>query len=330
VIEVRALTEADEPAYAALVSERPDGLLYHSPAYRDLLVDELGCRAEYLGAFEGGELRGALPVMWSGAVANSLPFYGSHGSVLAADARVRGALVRAWDERATDRATAAATLVANPFSAEPPPAPAHDFSDERISQVTPLAAPPALEASARRNVRKADRLGVVVTREPDALGELHALHRQNIEAIGGRAKPASFFAAVPRHFTAGEEFDVYVARLDGETAALLLVFWLGAAAEYYTPAIAPRHRPAQPLAAILHVALADAAARGLRAFNWGGTWHAQGTLRRFKRKWGARESTYRYFTKLNDRALLDATPDELHARHPHFYIVPFAVLRAAA
>ena len=53
------------------------------------LVDHLGCRHEYLIASDGGDVRGVLPLMWPGdegaRVYKSLPFYGSHGSVLAVD-----------------------------------------------------------------------------------------------------------------------------------------------------------------------------------------------------------------------------------------------------
>ena len=60
MIEVRELTAADEPAYAAFLRSRPDALLYHSLPYRDLLLEHLGAQPEYLLALEGGEIRGVL------------------------------------------------------------------------------------------------------------------------------------------------------------------------------------------------------------------------------------------------------------------------------
>jgi hypothetical protein len=327
VIRVEPLT--DEAAYAAFLRGRPDALLYHSLPFRDLLVDHLGCEPEYLVATDGGEIRGALPLMWLDGVANSLPFYGSHGDVLADDENVREALLRAWDERASDPSTAAATFVENPF-APSHREPLHDLTDERLHHATALDhhTLDRVEASARRNVAKARRLGTVVAREPAALGELGALHRENLRRIGGRAKDASFFDAVPRHF--GDDYDVYTARLDGELAAGLLVFWTGAAAEYYVPGIAHDHRSDQPLAAILAEALEAALARGLRWWSWGGTWTTQDGVRRFKLKWGARELRYRYFTQVNDRALLELSPDELQARFGHFYVAPYGALQGVA
>ena len=134
MIEVRALRAADEAAYTAFLATRGEALLYHSLPYRDLLLDQLGCEAEYLVALEGGEIRGVLPTMRSGGVLNSLPFYGSHGGVVGDGADV---LLAAWDERATDPTTRAATLVTNPFGPERRP-PVHDFTDERLNQAIPL------------------------------------------------------------------------------------------------------------------------------------------------------------------------------------------------
>jgi hypothetical protein len=145
--------------------------------------------------------------------------------------------------------------------------------------------------------------------------------------IGGRAKREDFFTAVPRHFAPHDGYDVYTARLEGEIVAALLVFWFGETAEYFTPVVEHDHRSHQPLAAILDRALADAAERGMRWFNWGGTWQSQDGVYRFKRKWGARDVRYRYFVKVNDRALLDSSPDELRDRFGDFYVAPFSALQ---
>jgi hypothetical protein len=329
VIEVRELAPGDEPAYSAFLAGRPDALLYHSLPYRDLLVDQVGGRPEYLVALEGGEIRGVLPALRRHGILNALPFYGSHGAPVAASAAAREALLAAWDERAAE--AAAATLVANPFG-PPHRDPLHDAGDERLNQAVPATGEAELlaraEPSAARNLRKARRLGVTVAREPGALPQLAALHAENLARIGGLAKDPAFFAAIPRHFAA-RDHDVYTARIGGALAAALLVFWVGAAAEYFTPVVAHAHRADQPLAAILAQAIPDAAARGHAWFNFGGTWPSQDGVRRFKRKWGARTVTYRYFTKLNDRGLLDATPGELRARFGDYYVLPYSLLAPA-
>jgi hypothetical protein len=78
---------------------------------------------------------------------------------------------------------------------------------------------------------------------------------------------------------------------------------------------------------LLH-AMLEAARRGFTTWNWGGTHIGQDGIYRFKRKWGARESRYRYFIQINDKSLLDSTAEELQERFPHFYVVPFSALRS--
>jgi hypothetical protein len=339
VIEIAQLSADTEPAYRDFVAAAPAALVYHSLAYRDLLVDHLGCRAEYLVAIERGSVRGVLPLMWTGEdearVYNSLPFYGSHGSVLADSDEAASALIAAYDMRAVAGGTLAATMVANPFAARRPPEPAHNLTDERISQVTELPSAPGEEAalmalidsSARRNVRKARRAGIAAAVDAGRLPAVAEIHRQNIEAIGGRAKDASFFAAIPRHFEDGRDFEVHLALRDGAVVAGLLTFYFNGTAEYFTPAVHHEHRSDQPLAVVLIEAMAAAVRRGCRRWNWGGTWTSQDGVFRFKRKWGAQQGRYRYFVQLNERSLLDSSPAELRERFGHFYVVPFSALR---
>ena len=178
-------------------------------------------------------------------------------------------------------------------------------------------------------MRKARHTGIVAAPDAGQLGAVGAIHRANIEALGGLAKDASFFAAVPRHFEAGADYDVYVGLLDGKVVAGLLLFYFNGTVEYFTPAVDHEHRSEQPMAVVLAEAMAAAARRGCRRWNWGGTWTSQDGVFRFKRKWGAREGRYRYFVQVNDDALLDARPEELRARFGHFYVVPFSALRSA-
>lgn len=335
MIEVAELKRGEEEAWDSFLLGSEGGLIFHSIRYRNLLVEHLGCESEYLVARESGEIRGVLPIMWSedpdGRVCNSLPFFGSHGGPIAAEPGIERALIDAWNDRATDDRTLAGTMVANPFLDHEAPLPVHGLTDERISQVTvlPKAADPdsllaVVESSARRNVRKAERLGFEVQCDHGALADLGRIHQENLRTIGGIAKSQDFFEAIPRHMRPGADFDVWVARRDGVVVAGLLVFYFNQVAEYFTPAVLHDHRGDQPLAQILVRAMVDAAQRGCRLWNWGGTGTGQEGVFRFKRKWGARDVRYRYFVQVNDEQLLGAEPENVRARFRHFYVVPFS------
>jgi Acetyltransferase (GNAT) domain len=339
VIDVEALGPDEDAAWDAFLLECDGGLIYYSSRYRDLLLDELGCEAEYLVAREGGEVRGALPLMWSESagdrVLNSLPYYGSHGAPLAKSRDAERVLIDAWAERATDSRTLAATMVTNPFRSEEPLEPVHDFTDHRIGQVTRL--PPAdpdelmsiYSKRGRRDVRRAERRGVEVQRDSDRLPDLWRLHEENMSLIGGLAKSDRFFTELPRYLEPGRAFDLWVATKDGDMIAGLLVMYFHEVAEYWTPAVEAAHRQDEPMALTVFQAMLEASRRGCRLWNWGGTWSTQDGVYNFKRKWGAQDRAYRYFVHVNDRSILAATPEEVLHRFPHFYVVPFSALRSA-
>jgi hypothetical protein len=328
VISVEPLRSDDEERYEAFVRAHPDALFYHSLGYRDLLVELLGCRQHSLVAWADGEVGGVLPLLASGRVLNSLPYFGSNGDVLATSDEAERALVDSYCALAGEMR--AATVIANPFRSRPTEGYPADLHEERFAHVTPLNSVDELwqrvEPSARRNVQKARRAGVEVARDDDALPRLHELHDENIRALGGRPKERRFFDLVRRRLRPGDDYRVWTARLRGEVVAALLTFELNGTVEYYTPAIAHAHRSEQPLALVLATALEDAIERGVTRWNWGGTWLSQETLRRFKRKWGAEERRYTYSVKVNDRSLLRRTPVAIMAEFPGFFVVPYTAL----
>jgi hypothetical protein len=339
--EVAALSSpAEDEAWDAFVRRARGGLVYYSTRYRDLLLDHLGCDAEYLVVREAGEIRGVMPLMWSAGggnrVLNALPYYGSHGAPIADSRDAERALIGAWNERAADSRTVAATMVTNPFRGREQLEPMHDFTDDRIGQVTrlPSAEPDELMSlyskNGRRDVRRAEKRGVAVERDPDRLPDLWRLHDENMRVIGGLAKAERFFTQLPRHFKPGEDFDLWVATKDQNMIGGLLVLYFHDVAEYWTPAVEAAHRADEPMALTVFQAMLHASRRGCRHWNWGGTWTSQDGVYRFKRKWGAEDRPYTCFVCVNDRSVLDATPEELRGRFPHFYIVPFSAMRSGA
>jgi hypothetical protein len=169
---------------------------------------------------------------------------------------------------------------------------------------------------------------VTVRQDATAFTFLETVHRQNMAEIGGKPKPASFFAEVPRVMAAGRDYRLYVAEHSGEAIAALLLFYFGPFVEYITPVTRPGSRDLQPTAAILSRAMTDAIADGRRIWNWGGTWLTQDGVYRFKRKWGARETRYRYATFVRNPELLHMTPEALGKHYPYFYAFPFTLYGA--
>ena len=341
VIATTELTPDLETQWTDFVSRHPAGLLYFGLKFRDFLIDVTGGRPRYRVALQGGRVVGVLPVMERdgpyGRVMNALPFFGSHGAPLAATPAAKRALLADWAAMVSEEGLAAGTLIANPLEPdEQPEGLMIDAVDHRSGQFTPLPAGDAAEAkilamidgAARRNVARARSAGIVVAEESGALAFLEAVHRENMAAIGGTAKPPRYFTSIPERFAYGEDWRLFVARKDGEAVAAVLMLYANGVAEYFTPAITDEGRATQATALILVEAMAEAARRGLRAWNWGGTWPDQDGVFRFKRKWGAQTKPYRYFVTLREKGLLSATPAELSAAYPFFYVLPFGLLAA--
>jgi hypothetical protein len=337
---IEQLSASDDLAVERFLAVRSEATLYHSPRYRDLLHAVVGGRPEYLGAWRNGNLVGFFPAFERdgavGKVINSLPFFGSYGGAIAEDEDCASALWSEFAARAERHAVAAATVVGNPFgeaavAARIPTC----MVEHRIGQITVLQPGTgfaehlraSMAGSARRNLRKARIAGVRVVVRNRAVDFLAHAHYADMAGAGRLVKPAAFFAAFPEILRPEEDYRLYLAELDGEPVAALLMFYFKETAEYIMPAIARGRRALEATAQILFQAMLDAADEGRRIWNWGGTRLDQTGVYRFKRKWGAVDRPYEYAVWIRDQRLLDRDAGELAAAYPWFYVAPYTALR---
>jgi hypothetical protein len=333
-VEIVPWTKAFDADAASFATSHPEGLIYYTPVFRDYIARLLGARSLGRLALEEGRIVGVMPLLALdgayGTVINSLPFFGSNGGVLASTVDAELALYKEYERLASAAGVAVSVWISHPFMEIPPPC--HDYQDERIAQWTDLTVagvgglPDGIDSSARRNFGKAESSSVVVGESPDALGFLEEVHRENMAAIGGRAKPDDFFRCLPEIMAYGRDWRLYVAERKGEMLAALLTFEAGRTVEYVMPVVRESARGLQPTAAILARAMNDAQSRGFVRWNWGGTWLTQEGVYRFKKKWGAAERRYSYFITLNEKSLLGLKADQLADEYPWFYTLPYHLL----
>ncbi len=338
-LDCREIGPADDPWVWEFLDGREDALIYYTPKYRSFLLDLLGCGCGYIGAWQDGSLTGLLPIMERrgpfGTVLNSLPYYGSHGGALASSENVAKQLGVVFDELASASGVIGATWIEHPFKTHSPQI-TYQFKDARIGQMTCLKGIETevdlfgrVDPAARRNVRKAHKMGVRVEVDDTAWSFLRETHQANMKAIGGQAKSSAFFHCVPKHFEAGKDYELWTARRDGRLVAAILLLYFGTTVEYFVPVTVHDERENQPTALIIAAAMVDLSRRGYTRWNWGGTWHSQGGVYRFKRKWGAQQGAYRYFIRLREEAVLTHSAAEILTAYPGFYVVPFSQLRNA-
>lgn len=347
-IDVRCLQPSDEGAYRRFVDSQPASLIYASLGFRDFLRRVTNGEDRYLVAFDRSDIVGVLPAFLQpdrghGAVLNSLPFFGSIGGVLAARGRddVAAALLGGFDRVADEADCISRTLITSPLDSDVRWYERRHctFREARNCQITALpeqgdALDERLLATfddpRPRNVRRAAKSGVTVAErwDEEALRFLASVHAENISSLGGIVKPLEVFLAVAECFDKSQ-YSVFVASRDGREVAALLTFFFNGTVEYFTPATVHDERSNQPLSLVIFEAMKRAAERGFRRWNWGGTWATQTTLYDFKKRWGAVDHPYWYFTTVDD-AVLARTREDILAAHPYYYVCPFDALHTAA
>ncbi|WP_031434430.1 GNAT family N-acetyltransferase [Methylomarinum vadi] len=351
-IEIKILNQNTESDYERLLYETPAAMFNYSLQYRSFLrrilkdADDL-----YLLAYENNELKAAFPLFMKygplGTVVNSLPFYGSHGGVIAkpssSDA-IRESLIQAFYDVCKQQNAICSTIIESPIDPQRTRNKMYspDFVDERIGQITTLPsvnneqeAEEALFAlyhqKTRNMIRKGIKSGFTVSHDSsiESIKALYFLHNENIQAIGGIAKPWDVFKAIKEVFSYNADYRIYTAKKDGVIVSALLVFYFKGIVEYFTPATLESYRSQQPLSLLIYTAMRDAIVeRGAMRWNWGGTWLTQKGVYQFKSRWGTTDYPYRYHVNLyqETKIIQGLSKEGLLENYQYFYTVPFSVL----
>lgn len=341
-MDITLLHEELYDAYTGYLASHPNALLYYSLNYHHFLKTLLNCQAHYLVAQDKGKVVGILPLMSQArngyTVYNSLPFFGSHGGPLADNGQIEAELLHAYNEIVARQETSASTLISHPFIQTPAHLIKHNYTDCRIGMWTDLSFTHSVKnelldkihPSARRNINRALKENFTVKVMNDRLADLQILHQDNMQRIGGTAKTSAFFSYIPKYFIPGKDYNLYVALCGEKIIAALLLFYFGSVVEYFIPAIHDEYKTTQPLSLLIFQAMQDAAQKGFKLWNWGGTWQAQTGVYQFKKKWATLECQYHYYTQVNQEQLTYFNKEKLLSYFPNFYVLPFEQLQGIA
>ncbi len=333
----------------------PAAMVYHSLAYRRFLKEFLPSSVEdhYLLAFNGNQVVAALPCFLTdgpyGVVINSLPFFGSHGSILLhpnASRDVVMLIVDGFMKLCEKNNASFATVIDTPFfSNETLFKNSLNFqlSDQRIGQISTLPEIDTPErvsenlissfhTKTRNHVRKGLKSGLIFGHDDSlqTLRALHSIHEQNILAIGGAVKPLRFFKSISSQMVYDKDYRIYTARTTaGEIVSALLLLYFKDYVDYFCPATLEGWRAAQPLSALIYLGMLDAVLqRQSKQWNWGGTWLTQDGVYDFKSRWGTQDYPYQYYTRVfpDIQILNRISRKTLLQGYPWFYSVPYSAL----
>jgi hypothetical protein len=283
-----------------------------------------------------------------GKIVNSLPFFGSHGSVVSLKGTptfVREMLVSKFYEFCETEDILSSTIIENISTEDREILESfpHTFKEIRFGNITKL--PPnesansvkdllsTFDGKTRNAISKSKRSGFIFAVEAGdyVIEEIAKLHNENMRAKDGQAKPQEFFSWIKTIFEVGKDYRIITARTsDGVLAAGVLLFYFKNYVEYFIPVINDNYRNLQPLSGVIFEGMIDAINQGkYSSWNWGGSWQSQQDLRRFKSKWGAEEFTYQYYVRLYSAGekLLDTPLESIQNQFAFFYTVPYTELK---
>ena len=336
-MNIELLNKENERLYDSYLKYREDSTLWYSLKYRDLIASITTAESHYYIAIDNDKVVGILPLMQKegslGKVINSLPFYGSHGGVIADNEETKKRLLDHYIKIVNDKSIAASTLIEHPFLSDNKlnddiPCNEKDFRIGQFTNIegkyTNLEDIMTMFVSNRRNkIRKALKSDVKVSIENCMFNFLEKTHKENMNSIAGLAKPHNFFELIQGLFKADHDFKIYVARYTGRPVAALLNFYYGSFVEYYTPVIVKEFRTLQPLSLLIAQAMFDAAQNGFKCWNWGGTQPSQEGVYTFKSGWGTSDFNYNYYITINNKEIYHSSKEVLLKEYAGFYVLPF-------
>jgi hypothetical protein len=347
--KIEILNDDNVNEYSDFIIKNPKNILYTSVKFKLLIEKILNVESFFLLVVdENDKIKGALPLMIYhnrrfGNIANSLPFYGSNGEVLfpenieiAESGLIQKILIREAINIAESKNCKLITFISNPFSVinewsnfE------FDFLDERISQIKIFdiksnnpdidgSLMSSLSGKTRNMVRKAYKSGInfYASNNISDLEFIYKTHLENLNTLGGIAKPESFFSNIPDIFN-NEEYRIYIAEKDGVKISGVLLFYFNKTIEYYTPVIVNEFRSFQPLSLLIFEAMKDGINWNYGFWDWGGTWLTQDGVYHFKKMWGSEDLKYYYYVKILDKNFLRIDYQLLQKEYPYFYCYPF-------
>ena len=329
MITIEKLSIDNVAAYEDFLASHKDALFYYSPKHIEFIKYFTKSEQETVIAIKDGKVVGCLPMLSKngkyGRILNSLPFYGSHGAILANSEDIEKNLLSYYTSLKTEFLSS--VVITNPYLNEKS-LKYGEVVDERIGQFTffPKTSDELMSVfhtKTRNMVRKGERFGANISISNTDFDFLYEVHSENLALIGGKAKPREFFYSIPKFFEPGRDFNLFIASCQNKKIAALLVFYFKDTVEYYTPVIVHDYRDSQVLSYLIYQVMIDSFEKGFRCWNWGGTWKSQEGVYRFKSRWGAVDKHYYYFMS-HQNQLFHFPLDELTKEYPWYYIGPYS------
>lgn len=349
-IKVKLLTKELEKKYEQFINYSPSSLLYHSLKYRNFLLQFLkNSKDYYFLAFIEDDLVGILPTFLKagkyGNVINSLPFYGSHGSIITKNNHISqdiaNSLLAKFNDFCKNQNCISSTIVDNYKNENCYLEKYHtDIIDERISQVTKLPSFKNMnkkdfeinlinnfDRSRRTDIRKGLKSGMdfIIDNSESSLNRLYEIHTQQMIDIGGQPKDLDVFKSIQDNFVKNLDYNIFTVSNNGKIICSILLFYHNKTVFYYMPAIDKNFKASSVMSANIFLAMKKSIYDDYYWWDWGGTWISQKGLLKFKSSWNTVNSNYKYYINYKKK-LNKFSKADLLKEYKYFYLLPFNLL----
>jgi hypothetical protein len=289
------------PGWDELLLAHPRHSFFHTSHWARVLHDSYGYRPRYVAVIGQKRLSACIPAMevkslLTGSRGVSLPFTDYCEPVAPDRAIYQGMLdfLKAQGEREQWRyleLRGGADLLGD----APSSASYYRHVLELSTSTDKLYAD--LKDSTRRNIKKAQRDGVVIarSRELDAVRTFYQLHCKTRKKHGAPPQPASFFERLYDHVIRPGHGQVVLAAHLGRIIAGAVYLHFGSEAVYKFGASDSNYLHLRPNDLIMWEAIQGYCKDGYGRFCFGRTETDNEGLRQFKSGWGAGEKVVRYF-----------------------------------
>ncbi len=334
-MNTRILNPLDTPDWDEWVAATEGATFFHSSAWARVLSDAYGYRPFYFSSLENGRLRGVIPVMeidsfFTGRHGVSLPFtdfchpLADTPAVLdALMEQVTGHGKRAgWDH--IEFKGGGALFGNAPCSAE-------HFTHDLALDPGEAGLQKAFRESTRRNIRHAQKAGVVVdlSHTCEALRAFYRLHCLTRRYHGLPPQPWSFFSKIHAHIIGPEKGVVALGVYNGQPIAGAVYFLFKGQAIYKFGASDRRCQHLRANNLVMWEAIRWFCQNGYRSLHLGRTEPENSGLLQFKSGWRAAEGKIAYYKlDLKTDAFMAGGPG-LVKSYPICRRLPIPVLRLA-
>lgn len=329
--------------YDYFLLKNKNNLFYASSKYLLFLEKILDCKTHVLIVKVDDSIIACLPLMFKdgnlGRVYNSLPFYGSNGGIISNSENATSLLLKKYNEIISEDNVASSNYIENPLNKiSLENSIIYNEEDFRIGQFTPLNLDnpnelenkdllmQSLHTKTRNTIRKAIKSEIVVGIDNSSMNFVKKEHVEGMIKINGKPKSDLFFDSISKLFTAGSDYNIFVAKKEEIIIAAVLVFYFNKTVEYFVPVTSEGYRNFQPNSLIIYEAMIDAMNKGYQYWNWGGTWESQSGVYSFKNRWNTLNINYKYYINVNNKMVYKASKEELLENYNGFYLLPFQKL----